>query len=235
MTTVPRWVEEAFPFLKYLEVASKIRSEIEDALSNRATSPRVRRDREAFSGLSLRELEVCLEREHARADALAEKTFKFGALLASALVIASTAIALIADDFRESIWKMMILVTALPAFICVAIAGMLGLSANRVQRRYGLGAEVLVMRKGKTEGSRVTMLVDYLIFQQLENIISAARNETAYMTLRNGLLLVVLALSISLVGATTQEAKCAQSGRLGNPENHVTNVYACQIDSGKHK
>jgi hypothetical protein len=77
---------------------------------------------------------------------------------------------------------------------------MLGLSAIRVQRVFGQGAAAAVERKGKSDQDTVVLAARDLALQQRSNNINVMRNEAAFMSLRNGLVLLVLGLSVALAG-----------------------------------
>ena len=199
---LPRWLEEILPFVAYIHAKWKIDREIDGVIKDSAVSPQIENAWNRYRVLDLKELDSCLKAEHERIDALIEKTFKFGAGLATALTIISVSTALIGERLSGACWKVSVLAAVGPAFVYIAAGGILGLSAIRVQRRFGWGAAALAERKGKSDEERVTFAARDLALQERASNINVMRNEAAFMSLRNGFLLIVLALSLALVGIT---------------------------------
>jgi len=196
----PPFLEQILPFAAYVYAKRKIDSELDDVLNNLKTSEPIEAAFNKYSNLGREELEALLKAEHARAEALTEKTFKFGASFATGLTVVSIAIVFAGSKLAGAGWKVAVLASMCPAFVFIAAGGMLGLSAIRVQRWFGSGASAAVERKGKTDTELVTLAARDLALQERANIINTMRNEAAFMSLRNGLLLLIIALSVALFG-----------------------------------
>ncbi|MDX1487830.1 MAG: hypothetical protein R3268_06490, partial [Acidiferrobacterales bacterium] len=114
MIRFPRWLEEIFPFAAYLHAKWKIDREIDDVIESGTVSPPIKDAFNRYRKLNLAELDSCLQAEHERTNTLADKTFKFGTSFATALTIASTATALLAETLSGTGWKVAVLASAGP-------------------------------------------------------------------------------------------------------------------------
>lgn len=196
----PRWLEEIFPFAAYLQAKWNIDHEIDNVMKGISVSKQIEDAWKCYCMLDVGELLSCLSSEYERSDGIIEKTFKFGAGLATALTISSVAIALVGEKLSGMGWKIAFVAAIGPAFCYIAAGGILGLSAIRAQRRFGWGPEALAERKNKSDQDLVKLVARDLALQQRLGIINVMRNEAAFMSLRNGFLLAILAILFALAG-----------------------------------
>ena len=179
-------MEEIFPFWNYITGMRRQRRRYEchSILDEQAFSE--------FGSLSETQLMGRLKEEHQRASSMDDKTFKLTISLSVGLtVLGSTAATLIRAVSWEAAQITISVFLALGLFYVLA-AGFVALGALRTVRTYGYGTDFLLQQQGDAQN----VLADALARQETVNNIRHLRNETAYQALRNGLLLIFVALLI---------------------------------------
>ena len=175
-STGMRLFEETLPFLYYLNFR---RQQL-----RRASGP--------TSNLKIIELPVeeskkYLEREHDRGRALDEKTFKLAGsaslaqtIIGSLSVVVSTDTGLAHEGLRLAF---------VVSVVFAVMSGLISLGALRTLPLYGYGAAHL--KKVENEGQ--THLAEMCARQGVMNILRHGRNELAFMSLRNGIIVLSIA------------------------------------------
>jgi len=192
---------ELLPFAFYYRSSKKVRHELDNVLKDPSDiSDAVTSAFEKYSTLDKEKLESLLAKEHTRAEALSNKTFKFGSALAVGLTALSFGVALIGDKYGGNGWWVTALIFVGLSFLFIAAGGILGLSAIRVQRTFGYGAAAEVERHGKSDTDLVVILARDLVLQERANIINTMRNEAAFFSFRNGFILLIASILSALTG-----------------------------------
>ena len=174
---------EAFPFLSYARIGRKLQDRVrsEDILHAPPYS--------SYLSLSDEAIEIRIKEEHERAVRLDEKTFRFTFLISVALAVVGSV--LIGNVERLSVCP--------PAMIlCVSLVGtglvysfasiVIAIHGSRTWPWYGYGSGFLLeLRRSDT---RHLYLASQLARQETMNDIRHVVNETAFICLRNGLMLL---------------------------------------------
>ena len=185
-----RAFEELLPFAYYVARKNRLRqrSESERILDSKPFAE--------YSVLSTETLKNRLDEERQRAHSMDEKTFK----LTLSFSVGLTVLGLTTTSIARTVPYPAIQVTLIAlmglGLTFVLIAGFVALGALRTFSSYGYGTAFLV-ELGKTEHKQV-LLASELARQETMNNIRHLRNETAYQTLRNGLLFLFLGVLLSL-------------------------------------
>ena len=191
-----RIAEEAFPFAFYLRNASRLkaRSELPEILQYD--------DFREYDRLSVAELDQRLTEEHERAVALDDKTLKITLFLSGAfsvlglgLAVISSSSAILAKTASSPIaptWLTLLFVTSVVYFI---VASWMALGALRTYRRYGFGTRYLLARQ---DSSSAALRAESLARQETLNILRHCRNEAVFQTVRNGLILLLVGILVSV-------------------------------------
>ena len=199
--------EEVCPFVCYVVRCRRLRRRAEavDILDNRGFAK--------YGRLSPEEITARLVEEHTRARTMDEKTFK----LTLSFSVGLTIVGLVTSSLIDSVSGVKSQVILASFFglgtLFVLVAASLALGALRTLPAYGYGTGFLLALQ-QTE-NRHKVLADALARQETMNTIRHLRNEAAYQTLRNGLVLVVCGLLLflfTLVGKyIATEDGCRQS------------------------
>lgn len=147
-----------------------------------------------YSRLSPEKLNSRLSEEHERAIKIDEKTAKFTLGLSVSLTILSTASGTLAKLLPVNKINWFITLLCGLSSIFMMIAGIVSLGALKTLPKFGYGTqhELLAEKKG------VYHLAKVLIQQEDINIVRHLRNETAYQCLRNGFIILLIALILSV-------------------------------------
>ena len=156
-----------------------------------------------YSTLSFEKLKQRLSEEHDRATKIDEKTTKFTLGLSVSLTILSTASGAIAKMLPGNGINYMIVFLCGIASVFMLIAGIISLGALKTLPKFGYGT----MHELRAEKKDVMHLASVLFLQEEINIIRHLRNEAAYQCLRNGFLLLLAALIISIFVRFPVESK----------------------------
>lgn len=176
-------VQEIFPFIYFYFLAKKKTSEIYDVTLSSLGF---------FSGLSDEKIKERLGHEHDRAKEIDDKTFKFTLVLSISLSIisigASGAVKLLPENTINHYISFVFLLSSF-YMLC---GGLLSLGALKTLPRFGYGS---YFEMNIDRGS----LIKSIAGQEKVNMIRHMRNELSYMSLRNGFLLILFALSLCLL------------------------------------
>lgn len=179
-----RITEELFPFVHYLVHAKRLRAK---AASDDPVSGQEYAD---YPSLSETQLKDRLTEERSRAAALDDKTFKLTLSLSLGLTVLSSTTAYISSHIVLLPISLAITTIIALSLFYTLVAGLLALSALRTLPSYGYGTRLLLEQKTPNTAS----LAAHLVRQEIMNLIRQVRNEAAYQALRNGLVLLFVAL-----------------------------------------
>tara|TARA_R110002167_G_scaffold73411_2_gene205868 strand:- start:1523 stop:2221 length:699 start_codon:yes stop_codon:yes gene_type:complete len=189
-------LEELFPLLIYLKNKRNI-------LKNIGNSIYLADKSKHYTVLG----EVCIreriKEEHERAIKIDEKTSKFTLGLSVSLTVLAAASGAFAKLVPESAYAAIISMTCGVASIYMLLAGITALGALKTLATYGYGTEHLINQKN--EG--IAYLSQALFAQEKVNIVRQLRNEAAYQSLRNGFIVLLFSLTLSLLDLTSQQLK----------------------------
>lgn len=188
-----RFVEEIFPFVSYFVRSYRQR--------RRSQSTEILSKKEFADYINITEAKVKerLDEEHQRALTINEKTSKFTISFSMALTFVGATIAFLKTIILPEATQMMLsvlinLLIFLGLFYCI-MAGLVALGALRTAPRYGYGTSLLLEQNTR----RKEILAESLARQEVINIVPHLRNEAAFQSLRNGLLLFVVVIVIFAV------------------------------------
>ncbi|MBU2874155.1 hypothetical protein [Marinobacter salexigens] len=133
-----------------------------------------------------------LKEEHSRSKQIDDKTSKFNLGLSLCLTIIGVAATTIAKLLPDHELKPIIIAFLSISSLYMLIGGLVSLSAFKLMPTYGYGSryEYLKASNERVEGIKA------LIGQENVNLIKQVRNEVAYQCLRNGFVMLFIALAI---------------------------------------
>ncbi len=185
-------MEEIFPFSAFDKSKNRILKSIYDQENYLIEHKQTITE---YLALDEKLLNTRLQEEHDRAIKIDDKTSKFILGLSLSLTI----LAAIAGSFFKLLPSGMLLTKTI-SFICVTsscymlIAGLISLGAFKTLPRYGYGSCFLIRRKNKGK----SILAENVFMKERINIIRQIRNESSYQCIRNGLILLLLSLYLSV-------------------------------------
>jgi hypothetical protein len=219
-----RIFEELFPFATYLRLRLRVLDELATVTSGSLPDGPILVAIRAYSGAAPADLEEGLASEQKRGAALDEKTFKYAASIATALTIASAATTAVAQLLPNSGWKIAVVAFTIPSIVYVTAGGLLGFSATRTLPMFGTGMGFAIENKNASPAMKPAVIARALACQERVNLVRVARNEAAFMTIRNGFLCIVAALSMALYGAMQPTSKDGViEGKVWHATSHPTN------------
>lgn len=182
-------VEEIFPFPHY--VRRKARS------FRLAESERILEEPqyEQYANLNVKKLRKRLREERQRASAMDEKTFKMTLSLSVGLAILGSTSATLVKQVSLPEARIALVALIILGLFYFLSSGYIALGALKTLPSYGYGTQPLLL---DSEGHQRD-LAEYLARAEKINIIRHLRNETAYQSLRNGLILLFLAAAVFVV------------------------------------
>lgn len=202
LSAVNRTFHEILPFFRYLRMRSAIRKELESfAPGCRPSQGPTLAAIHTYCTAKPSDLEEALASQQARAIALDEKTFKHASSIATALTVASAATTAVSQLLSTPAWKLTVVGLTVPAIAYVSIGGLLGIAAARTLQVYGTGIAFKLEQQAEAQVMKPYVLAEALACQERMNHIRVARNEAAFMSIRNGFICMVLAICVVLVGA----------------------------------
>ncbi|WP_146047885.1 hypothetical protein [Zhongshania marina] len=133
-----------------------------------------------------------LKEEHSRSKQIDDKTSKFNLGLSLCLTIIGVAATTIAKLLPDHELKPIVIAFLSISSLYMLIGGLVSLSAFKLMPTYGYGSryECLKASNERVEGIKA------LIGQENVNLIKQVRNEVAYQCLRNGFVMLFMALAI---------------------------------------
>ncbi|SDG10659.1 hypothetical protein SAMN05216571_104290 [Onishia taeanensis] len=189
-----RAFEEALPLFAFLRNKRKIMIDVSDeALVAEKSAP--------YAALDEGCLKDRIEEEHERATKIDEKTSKFTLGLSVSLTVLAAASGAFAKFVPANPYAGLVSIACGFASIYMLLAGVTALGALKTLAVYGYGTQHALRQKN----GGVSYLSQALYAQERMNVVRHLRNEAAYQSLRNGFLVLLVALIGSLVGLIIQE------------------------------
>lgn len=190
MTAKTLWlnvVQQILPFLEYWRAKRKLDE-------RRASESILERDEYSeYAQLPPDELDGRLREEHERTERLEDKTFRLSFAITFGLAIFGVGSGLTIGDGLGidglTLWVLVSLVVGVAIYFWSA--ALLAAGALESVSTYGIGTQRLVWAKDKTDRELATLYAKDLACQELVNLNRHNRNNATYMSLRNGLLLLL--------------------------------------------
>lgn len=198
MNFIYRIFEEVFPVFPFLKNKNSILNKVSNGNEIASQSER-------YEELGSDSLNIRIKEEHERAIKIDEKTFKFTLGLSISLTVLAAASGSFVKFLPNSPFAIYISIICGISSLYMLAAGITALGAIKTLATYGYGTDHLLNQKKIGD----SYLAEALYSQERMNIIRQLRNESAYQSLRNGFLMLFLALGITVV-------------MLGNPSNAST-------------
>ncbi|MFV7666709.1 hypothetical protein [Shewanella algae] len=195
MNFIYRVFEEVFPIFTFLKNKNSILNKVSNGNEIASKSER-------YEELGSDNLNIRIKEEHERAIKIDEKTFKFTLGLSISLTVLAAASGSFVKFLPNSSFAIYISIICGISSLYMLAAGITALGAIKTLATYGYGTDHLLNQKKIGD----SYLAEALYAQERMNIIRQLRNESAYQCLRNGFLMLFLALGITVV-------------MLGNPSN----------------
>ncbi|NOS96912.1 MAG: hypothetical protein HOP25_00370 [Methylotenera sp.] len=186
---ISRILEEIFPFYSYLSNKNK--------LIVSASSPALGEQKDVCKRYLDLGKDFLLERiteEHQRAIKIDDKTIKFTLALSLSLSILGSTSALLANQLTVDVLHFLVVGLSGICVLYTLIAGLLALGAIQTLPTYGYGTEFLIASK-----NNLNLIAEALLSQEKINIVRQIRNEASYQCLRNGLLMLLIAILIFFI------------------------------------
>lgn len=178
-----RAIEEFLPFAYFYYVSHQWMKKIYQSSME---------DIDFYSRLSDEKLEKRLGDEHERAQKIDDKTSKFTLGLSISLTIISASASSIVKVLPSSALNNYIVLLFGISSLYMLSGGLLALGALKTLPKFGYGTNFEYNKSSVT-------LVTSLIGQEKINIIRHFRNELSFMSLRNGFLLIFMALFLCVI------------------------------------
>ena len=188
-----RMLEEIFPQYLFYKNKKSILKKVQEKFQLGKTIER-------YAELGLDGLDQRIKEERERGTKIDEKTFKFTLALSVSLTVLSVASGAFVNLLpSSSIYSSSISIMCGVASLYMLSAGIISLGAVKTMPTYGYGTEYLINRADVG----APYLAEALCLQEKMNVIRHLRNEAAYQSLRNGfiILFVALLLSILIIGS----------------------------------
>ncbi|MDE9447728.1 hypothetical protein KKJ04_19695 [Xenorhabdus bovienii] len=177
-----RIIEETFPFVYFYYITNKKTGGVYDVTFLNF---------EFYSHLSDEQITKRLEHEHNRAKEIDDKTFKFTLALSISLSIVSAGASGIVKFLPENNLNPYISFIFFLSSFYMLCGGLISLGSLKTLPKFGYGSYFEI---NKSRDS----LIKAIAGQEKINIIRHIRNEHSYMCLRNGFLLIILAIIFCL-------------------------------------
>ena len=190
--------EELFPFVDYAINVRRLK-QVRDS-----TDILSREEYVKYPVLTTEGLEERLDQEHRRAATLDEKTVKLTLAFSVGLTVLGLMVGFATKPENSPATHTVFVALIHAGLYYVLIAGFVSLGALRTQPLYGYGTMFLLRRK---EDSSSNLLAECLARQEIMNVMRHLRNETAYQSLRNGMVLFFTGLAV-LVGISFRGFLC---------------------------
>jgi hypothetical protein len=170
-----------------------------------------------YCTLGEKELEKRLLEERERAKALDEKTFRMTLALSVGLPALGVMLATLPGDLGSSMARLLIqgAISFLLVLFVVA-SGYLAIASQRGLPTFGYGTAFRLAVKAAHHPSKVH--ADALLRQEVANQVRQMRNEAAFQTLRNGVVMICLVLVLNFLARIVS----AGSGGMTTPRPGAT-------------
>jgi hypothetical protein len=188
MGLIYRIFEEIFPIFPFLKYKNSILKKIGngDEIANKS---------KRYEELGSDSLSIRIKEEHERAIKIDEKTFKFTLGLSISLTVLAAASGSFVQFSPNTSYSVYISIICGISSLYMLMAGITALGAIKTLTTYGYGTDHLLNQKKIGD----SYLAEALYAQERMNIIRHLRNESAYQSLRNGFLMLFIALGLSVV------------------------------------
>jgi hypothetical protein len=188
MGLIYRIFEEIFPILAFFKNENSILKKIGNGDETANKSKR-------YEELGSDSLSIRIKEEHERAIKIDEKTFKFTLGLSISLTVLAAASGSFVKFSPNTSYSVYISIICGISSLYMLMAGITALGAIKTLTTYGYGTDHLLNQKKIGD----SYLAEALYAQERMNIIRHLRNESAYQSLRNGFLMLFIALGLSVV------------------------------------
>ena len=187
MKFIYRILEEVFPIFTFLKNKNSILRKVSNGDDIASKSER-------YKELGSDGLNIRIKEEHERGLNIDEKTFKFTLGLSVSLTVLAAASGSFFRFLPNSSFAIYISIIFGISSLYMLAAGITALGAIKTLATYGYGTDHMLNQKNIGD----SYLAEALYAQERMNIIRQLRNESAYQSLRNGFLMLFLALSITV-------------------------------------
>lgn len=177
-----RGFEESLPFIYFYFLAKEKTNKVYEVTWQSL---------EFYSGLTDVQITNRLEHEHNRAKEIDDKTFKFTLALSVSLSIISAGASGVVKLLPDSNLNPYISFTFFLSSFYMLCGGFISLGSLKTMPKFAYGSYFEMSKNSAT-------LIKAIIGQEKVNMLRYIRNELSYMTLRNGFLLILLALILCL-------------------------------------
>jgi len=186
-----RLLEEILPFIFYLINRRKLLADADDSELIKDGGPL-----SSYRDLDEDTISTRIKEEHDRAKLIDEKTIKFTLTLTIALTLLSSTSTFISKAVAHGVFQSWSTALSGASAVYMLIAGLISLGALTTLPTYGYGTFFLI--KSRTDKD---VRVHALAAQEKVNAVRQIRNESAFQCLRNGLILLLVSFSVTLVGS----------------------------------
>lgn len=210
-SAITRLFGELFLFVGYLRLAARL-SKLGTAHEATLDSEKLHRAIQDYAALTDSTLEELSKCEISRGQAPDDKTFKFGTTFATVLTFATGVLAALGQSLTSGCWRTVVMALAIPAIFYSAAGGLLGLAAARTMRTFGTGPAMAATMANAGPVQRPIHLARAVAYQERINLQRVARNEAAFMCIRNGAMFIVFALAAIVIAGTLVTPKSETPG-----------------------
>ncbi|WP_332399272.1 hypothetical protein [Vibrio metschnikovii] len=178
-----RFIEELFPFIYFYYLSRKLINKLNDIAQS---------DIDAYSKLPDYKIEERLKDEHDRAQKIDDKTSKFTLGLSISLSIISASASGVVKFLPENNLNDFIVLIFSVSSLYMLSGGLIALGSLKTLPKFGYGTFFEINRS-------TSILAKSLIGQEKVNILRHVRNELSFMSLRNGFLMIFIALLLCVI------------------------------------
>lgn len=187
-----RILEEVLPFCAYSKYRSKL---LADAVKTYGESCKENDTLSSYHALDVDIINTRIKEEHDRAKFIDEKTVKFTLTTTIALALLSSTNTFLLQKVTQGVFLSISISLSGLSVLYLLVGGLISLEALRTMPTYGFSTDFRVRVKGYQD-----IVYNALAAQEKVNAVRQVRNEAAYQCIRNGLLLLIISFSVTLVG-----------------------------------
>lgn len=184
--------EEVLPFCTYSKYRSKL---IADAIKIYGESCKENDTLSSYQALDVDIINTRIKEEHDRAKYIDEKTVKFTLTTTIALALLSSTSTFLLQKVTQGVFLPISISLSGISVLFLLIGGLISLEALRTMPTYGYSTDFRVKAKGYQD-----IVYNALAAQEKVNAVRQVRNEAAFQCIRNGLLLLMISFSVTLIG-----------------------------------
>ena len=185
---IRHFVEEIFPFVIYFKNYKKLN------LKFNQVGILEEKEFTKYETIAIDKLQLRLCEERKRAVAIDNKTARMSLWVSLGLTVLSSSSALFIEQIPYLLARIIFLVLVGFGFLYFFVSSYIALGSLKTLPSYGFGTEVLLIKNNRQLQRK---LADWLA--RSETVNSIRRNESTYQSIRNGLLLMGLAIIVLLV------------------------------------